>query len=379
MFMATQCREQERETMNNFSNLAKNIDKIMVACVITLATASLLTIASTHLGEGISREVIVQAAAYVLGAIGAMIILTQNYNIFQGLEKQLYIASIILLLSVYTPLGVELFGARSWLDLGFTTIQPSEFVKILFILIMAGYLNEHNETLHDFKGLIKAGIYAAPIIVIVLKEDLGSALVFAAIWVTMIFFAGINLKVFAQFMGLVVCAIPVAFIFLKDYQKERIEAFLHPENLSLSGNYQVWQSKVAIGNGGLTGTGLFNGTQKELDFIPVQSSDFIFSVIGEELGFIGGLLIITLFGILLYRMATAVRDALDFYGALVVSGVIGMFAFQIFENIAMTMGLMPVTGITLPFLSYGGSSILSNMAAFGIVLDVSMRSKSINF
>lgn len=377
--MATQCQEQERETMNNFSNLSKNIDKIMVACVITLATASLLTIASTHLGEGISREVIVQAAAYVLGAIGAMIILTQNYNIFQGLEKQLYIASIILLLSVYTPLGVELFGARSWLDLGFTTIQPSEFVKILFILIMAGYLNEHNETLHDFKGLIKAGIYAAPIIVIVLKEDLGSALVFAAIWVTMIFFAGINLKVFAQFMGLVVCAIPVAFIFLKDYQKERIEAFLHPENLSLSGNYQVWQSKVAIGNGGLTGTGLFNGTQKELDFIPVQSSDFIFSVIGEELGFIGGLLIITLFGILLYRMATAVRDALDFYGALVVSGVIGMFAFQIFENIAMTMGLMPVTGITLPFLSYGGSSILSNMAAFGIVLDVSMRSKSINF
>lgn len=379
MFMATQCQEQERETMNNFSNLSKNIDKIMVACVITLAAVSLLTIGSTHLGEGISREVIVQAAAYVLGAIGVIIILTQNYNIFQGLEKQLYIASLALLLSVYTPLGVELFSARSWIDLGFTTIQPSEFVKILYILILAGYLSEHNDTLHDFKGLIKAGIVAAPIIVIVLKEDLGSALVFAAIWVTMIFFAGINLKVFAQFMGLVVCAIPVAFIFLKPYQKERIEAFLHPENLNLSGNYQVWQSKVAIGNGGLTGTGLFNGTQKELDFIPVQSSDFIFSVIGEELGFIGGLLIIAVFGLLLYRMAAAVRDALDFYGALVVSGIIGMFAFQIFENVGMTMGLMPVTGITLPFLSYGGSSILSNMAAVGLVLDVGMRSKSINF
>jgi len=365
--------------MNNFSNLSKNIDKVMLACVITLAACSLLTIASTHLGEGINREVIVQAAAYVLGGIGVVIILTQNYNLFQGLEKQLYIASVILLFSVYTPLGVEIFGARSWLDLGFTTIQPSEFVKILFILVMAGYLNEHNESLSDFKGLMKAGIVAAPIIVIVLKEDLGSALVFAAIWVTMIFFAGINLKVFAQFMGLVVCAIPMAFIFLKDYQKERIEAFLHPENLDLSGNYQVWQSKVAIGNGGLTGTGFFNGTQKELDFIPVQSSDFIFSVIGEELGFIGGLLIIIVFGVLLYRMAAIVRDALDFYGALVVSGIIGMFAFQIFENIAMTMGLMPVTGITLPFLSYGGSSILSNMAAFGIVLDVGMRSKSINF
>ena len=367
--------------MNNFSNLAKNVDKIMIAAVLALATISLLMITSAHLGsDGISREVLVQAIAYVLGAIGVVIILTFNYNIFVGLEKQLYIGSIILLLSVYIPgLGIELYGARSWINLGVTTVQPSEFVKILFILLMANYLNEHADTLHNFKGLIKAGIYAAPIIVIVLKEDLGSALVFAAIWLTMIFFAGIDLKVFAKFIALVVCAIPVAYLILADYQRERIEAFLHPENLDLSGNYQVWQSKVAIGNGGLTGTGLFNGTQKELDFIPVQTSDFFFSVVGEELGLIGGLMVIGLFGLLLYRMATVVRDALDFYGALVVSGVIGMFAFQIFENIAMTMGLMPVTGITLPFLSYGGSSILSNMAAFGLVLNVGMRSKSINF
>lgn len=378
--MATECQEQEGKTMNNFSNLTKNVDKIMIATVIALAVTSILIITSVHIGsEGISREVIVQTAAYILGAIGVLIILTQNYNIFVGLEKQLYIASLILLLSVYTPLGVELFSARSWIDLGFTTVQPSEFVKILFILLMANYLQEHQDTLYNFKGLIKAGIFAAPIIVIVLKEDLGSALVFAAIWLTMIFFAGIDLKVFAKFIGLVVCAIPVAYVFMADYQKERIEAFLHPENLDLSGNYQVWQSKVAIGNGGLTGTGLFNGTQKQLDFIPVQSSDFIFSVIGEELGLIGGFLVIGLFGLLLYRMATVIRDALDFYGALVVSGVIGMFAFQIFENIAMTMGLMPVTGITLPFLSYGGSSILSNMAAFGLVLNVGMRSKAINF
>ena len=367
--------------MNNFSNLAKNVDKIMIATVLALATTSLLIITSVHMGgDGINREVLVQSIAYVLGAIGVVIILSLNYNIFVGLGKQLYIGSVALLLTVYIPgLGVELYGARSWINLGVTTLQPSEFVKILFILLMANYLNEHADTLHNFKGLIKAGIFAAPIIVIVLKEDLGSALVFAAIWLTMIFFAGIDLKVFAKFIGLVVCAIPVAYVFMADYQKERIEAFLHPENLNLSGNYQVWQSKVAIGNGGLTGTGLFNGTQKELDFIPVQTSDFVFSVIGEELGLIGGLLVIALFGLLLYRMAATVRDALDFYGALVVSGVIGMFAFQIFENIAMTMGLMPVTGITLPFLSYGGSSILSNMAAFGLVLNVGMRSKAINF
>lgn len=168
-------------------------------------------------------------------------------------------------------------------------------------------------------------------------------------------------------------------MFMADYQKERIEAFLHPENLDLMGNYQVWQSKIAIGSGGLTGKGLFNGTQKELDFIPVQTSDFIFSVVGEELGLIGGIIVIALFGVLLIRMTRVIRDALDFYGALVVTGIVGMFTFQIFENIAMTMGLMPVTGITLPFLSYGGSSILSNMIALGLVLDVGIRSKSINF
>lgn len=366
--------------MNYFSNLIKNVDKVIITVVVLLAGLSILMIGSTQISSGfLSREVIVQIIAYGIGLVGVIIILNFNYSMFEGMGKYLYILSILLLLSVYTPLGVELFGARSWIDLGVTTIQPSEFVKILFVLIMAEYLNEHKDDLYNFKGLLKAGIVAAPIIVIVLKEDLGSALVFSFMWVAMVFFAGIDAKVFAKFFALVVAAIPVAYVFMADYQKERIEAFLHPENLALSGNYQVWQSKVAIGSGGITGKGLFNGTQKELDFIPVQSSDFIFSVIGEELGLIGGLAVIGLFTIMLVRMAGIVRDSLDFYGALVVSGFIGMFAFQIFENIAMTMGLMPVTGITLPLLSAGGSSIMSNMFAIGLVLNVGMRSKGINF
>lgn len=367
--------------MNNFSNLIKNVDKAIIIVIGLLAVLSILMIGSTQISTGFfSRDVIVQIAAYILGTIAVFVILSFNYNMFSGLEKYLYILALVLLLLVYIPgLGYEQFGARSWINLRFITIQPSEIVKILFILIMAGYLNEHRDDLYNFKGLIKAGLVAAPIIVLVLKEDLGSALVFAAIWVVMIFFAGINLKVFAKFFALVVAAVPVAYVFMAEYQRERIEAFLHPENLALSGNYQVWQSKIAIGSGGVFGKGLFNGTQKELDFIPVQTSDFIFSVIGEELGMIGGLAVIGLFTIMLVRMANIVRNALDFYGALVVAGIIGMFAFQIFENIAMTIGLMPVTGITLPFLSYGGSSIISNMLALGLVLDVGMRSKGINF
>lgn len=367
--------------MDYFSYIYRSVDKVICAVVAVLAFISILMIGSTTVDTGFfSRSVIVQIIAYVLGIIGSAIFLRFNYMVIRDLTKWLYVAAIVLLMLVYIPgLGVELFGARAWIDLGFTTIQPSELVKLLFIFIMASYLDNHKDELYNFKALVKAAAVAAPIILIVLKEDLGSALVFASIWVVMVFFAGIDLKAFGKFFALFLAMVPVAYVLMADYQKERLEAFLHPDNLSLSGNYQVWQSKVAIGSGGLFGTGLFNGTQKSQGFIPVQTSDFIFSVIGEEWGLIGGMAVIVLFGILLIRMMHILYEALDFYGALIVSGVIGMFTFQIFENIAMTMGLMPVTGITLPFLSYGGSSILSNMLAIGIVLNIAVRSKKIKF
>lgn len=382
MFLLTLCQEQEGKRMNNFSNLIKNVDKIIILLVGLLAIISITILASTSYSGGLvfTREILVQSIGYILGAIFFLIMMQINYSSFKGLEKILYGLSIFLLLLVYVPgLGVEQFSARSWINLGFTTVQPSELVKILFVFIMAGYLDERKEDLYNFKGLIKAGLVAAPIILIILKEDLGSALVFAAIWVAMIFFAGIDYKVFGKFFALFLGMVPVAYIFLAEYQKGRIEAFLHPSNLTLPGNYQVWQSKIAIGSGGIFGKGLFNGTQKELDFIPVQTSDFIFSVIGEEFGLMGGIAIIGIFTILLIRMTHIVRNSVDFYGALIVVGFIGMFLFQIFENIAMTMGLMPVTGITLPFLSYGGSSIISNMVAISIVLSIGARSKTLNF
>ena len=368
--------------MKYFYNLNRNVDRLMCASVLILAVISVLMIGSTTVDSTgfFSRSVIVQIAAYIMGLVCIFIIFKINYTLFEGFEKQLYVLSLILLATVYIPgLGIEQFSSRAWIDLGFTTVQPSEIVKILYILILAGYFKTHQDELYNFKGLLKSALVAAPIIVIVLKEDLGSALVFAAIWVVMVFYAGIEIKVFAKFFALVLAVIPVAYIFMADYQKDRIEAFLHPDNLDLPGNYQVWQSKVAIGSGGFFGKGLFNGTQKELDYIPVQTSDFIFSVIGEELGFLGGLAIIAIYTLFLIRLMKVVHNASDFYGALIVTGILGMFAFQIFENIAMTMGLMPVTGITLPFMSYGGSSILSNMIALGFALNVGAGSKKIRF
>ncbi len=368
--------------MNKFFASLKSVDKFILIIVGLLGVISILMLESTVYDEGfvMARPVLIQAISYVLG-FGVLIFIQHiDYRFFIGLENFLYIASVVLLLSVYVPgLGIEQYGSRAWISLGITTLQPSEFVKILFVLIMAGYLSEHRDELNNFAGVVKAGLMALPIIVIVLKEDLGSALVYIVMWIFMVFFAGIDYKIFLKCALVTLAAIPIVYKFLDDYQKERIEAFLHPENLSLSGNYQVWQSKVAIGSGGLWGKGLFQGTQKILDFIPVQQSDFIFSVVVEELGFFGGAVVIALYGMLLARFTTIIRNCVDLYGALIVIGFTSMFLFQAFENIAMTMGMMPVTGITLPFLSGGGTSVIASMISVGVIINVGANSRAINF
>lgn len=368
--------------MKNFFAPLKLADKFILVLVGILGCISLLMLESTVYDNGfvLSRVVWVQALAYIIGFVALTFVLHLEYTFFEGLSKPLYIASIIILLLVYVPgLGIEQYGSRAWINLGVTTLQPSEFVKILFILLMANYLSVHREDIKKFRGVLLAGLYALPIILIVLKDDLGSALVYMVIWLFMVFFAGIDYKILIKSIIAAIASLPVIYNFLGDYQKNRIEAFLHPDNLNLPGNYQVWQSKVAIGSGGLFGKGLFNGTQKELDFIPVQQSDFIFSVVVEELGFVGGIILILLYGGLLYRFITVIRDALDLYGALIVVGFTSMFLFQIFENIAMTMGIMPVTGITLPLMSGGGTSVIASMISIGIILNVGINSKSIRF
>lgn len=368
--------------MKKFFEPLKLADRGILIIVCILGIISLLILESTVYDNGlvIDRSIVVQAIAYVIGFLGLVAILHFDLNIFQDFTKPMYIAAILILLTVYIPgLGVELYGARAWIKIGPTTVQPSEFVKILFILLMANYLITHREDIKKFRGVVLAGLYAVPIILIVLKDDLGSALVYMAIWIFMVFFAGIDYKILFKSIIGVACAIPIAYNFLDDYQKDRIEAFLHPNNLSLPGNYQVWQSKVAMGSGGFFGKGLFNGTQKEMDFIPVQESDFIFAVIVEELGFVGGFFVIMLYGGLLYRMVHIIRDALDWYGALIVTGFTAMFIFQVFENIAMTMGIMPVTGITLPLLSSGGTSVIATLMGLGVVLNIGINSKSIRF
>lgn len=369
--------------MGYFKDLFKGISKPLLFLPIVLGMISITMMISTSYHGRINlldRTVVVQSIAYILGAIAVIIIAHMDYTLFQDIEKKLYIGSILFLLLVYVPgLGIEQFGARSWINLRITTMQPSELVKITFVLLFANYLQRHRNDLFSFIGVLKAVGYSAPFILIVVKDDLGSALVFIAIWVLMVFYAGIDGKLFAQCaIGTALC-IPLAYKFMARHQKDRIDAFLHPNNLALTGNYQVYQSKIAIGSGGFFGKGLFHGTQKELEFLPVRNSDFIYSVIVEELGFIGGAIVLGIYAWLIFTMSKVASSCKDLYGSLVVMGIIGMFTFQIFENIAMTMSVMPVTGITLPFLSYGGTSILSNMIALALVINVAIKNRSVQF
>ncbi len=369
--------------MSYFRALIRNIDKWILVLIVIFGIISITVISSTFYDTSlnITREVKVQFMAYILGFLVIAVVLLFDYKVFESWDKILYVTCIVLLLLPYVPgLGMVRNGARCWIHIGVLDFQPSELVKILFILVFAKFLSQRAESLRTFRGVLIAFAYAAPLILMILVEpDLGNATVISFIALGMVFCAGMKFRILAQLLGGLVVLFPLAYRFMEKHQRARIDAFLNPSDLSLPGNYQVWSSKISIGSGQLLGKGLFEGTQKKLKFLPVQQSDFIFAVIGEELGLIGGIVLIVLYGLFLLRIINIAENAKDFYGALIVTGIFSMFAFQVFENIGMTMGIMPVTGITLPFISYGGTSILVNMLAIGLVLNVGIRSKTINF
>lgn len=371
--------------MNKFSHLLTRCDHLIFIPSLALSVTGILCLAGVTRGSGNaifggdqtfpSREVIIQSAALIIGITAAAVILMLGYRYFTDLERIIYILSIILLLLVYIPgLGTSVNGSRSWIYLGFISFQPSEAVKISFIILMASYLSR-SSTCMPKTGMFKAALYGLPFILLVAKEDFGSGCVFCAIWIFMVFCSGLDLKMIMRLALVFTILMPMFYFFLAVYQKDRIDAFLHPDDLDLPGNYQVWNSKVAIGSGGFFGKGLMNGTQSTLGFLPVPESDFIFAAAVEMLGFAGGIFIIAMFALLIYRALKATRYAKDLQGALIAAGLSGMFFFQSFENIAMTMGLMPVTGITLPFMSYGGSSMVSVWLGVGLLLSVSCRQK----
>ncbi|MFO7815823.1 MAG: rod shape-determining protein RodA [Halanaerobiales bacterium] len=372
--------------------LFKNINIYIPIIIILLIIIGMFAIASAVEINRLDSEGSIylkkQIIAAVIGLIIAIFIQFFDYRIFKE-YYQLIFGSMIIILFMTHLYGSNIGGGRRWLDIGFINFQPSEVSKIVLILVLATIL-EHKDELNSLKDLVLPFLYfLIPFVLIVLENDLGTALVLLVILVVMLYVAGFNKKFLYGFFGggfLTIVALISSHIyfntplpFLKEYQLNRLIAFVNP-NIDPQGiGYNIIQSKIAIGSGRLTGKGLFGGTQNQLNFLPEKHTDFIFSVIGEEFGFIGIFIVIVLFIILFWQLFNIAFEAKDRFGKLVVSGITAMFFFHVVENIGMTMGVMPITGIPLPFISYGGTSMVTSLIAIGIVLNINIRKKKLHF
>jgi rod shape determining protein RodA len=362
--------------------LLRNIDSGIVITTITLIIIGIVGIASATqvTSGGTPKHITIQGVAFIIGIIAVVFLLLIDYNSFGDMRNAIYVINILLLLSVFV-LGKEVKGAKSWIDLGPVNFQPSEVVKIGFILAFAKHLELRKDKMNSLLDVsISLAYIIVPISLILLQNDTGTALVFLFISAIMFFAAGINYKYIIGAVITFVLSTPLLWFFaLQPHQKNRILVFLNPELEPLGKGYHVIQSKTAIGSGQFFGKGLFNGTLNNNGFIPERHTDFIFSVLGEELGFVGAVVVVILFTILLFRCIHIAKVAKDTYGMLICTGVTAMYLFHVLENIGMTIGIMPVTGIPLPFVSYGGSSLITNLLAIGLVINVGMRRQVIRF
>jgi rod shape determining protein RodA len=319
-----------------------------------------------------------QATFAALGMIVVMLAAGFDYRFLKVYAGLFYAASIVLLVLVRTPLGTTVKGSQRWFQLFGFQLTPSEIAKMALIVMLAAVLSEIRRTGTDLslQDLYRAtGIAALPGILVFLQPDLGTSIVMVAILIGVLVVAGAR----ARHLGILALT-AIILIFgafqlglVKDYQVARLTSFLDPQNDPLRSGYNRTQAEIAIGSGGLFGRGYLEGTQTNLDFVPEQHTDFIFTVVGEEFGFLGAMVLLFLFGVLLWRAFRIALLSKDPFGTYVAAGIASMFAIQIFVNVGMTVGIMPITGIPLPFVSYGGSSLLTNCVAVGLLLNVHMR------
>lgn len=359
------------------------MDFTLVAAVVAVVIMSLVIIGSaTHINtpsEDRYWYVQRQGIFSLLNGFFIFFLLQFDYKILQRYANALYIFNIVILLAVMF-VGKTALGAQRWIELGPISLQPSEFSKIIMIISLAAMLEKRIGRLSTFKDLLPVAAYVGLPFLLVLKQpDLGTSLVFIAILLGMIFVSGVNLRLLAGIFGAGLAMLPVFWHFLKEYQKMRIMVFIDPNVDPLGSGYHIIQSKIAIGSGMLFGKGLFGGTQSQLNFLPENHTDFIFAVVGEELGFIGAVALLCFYAVILYRGVKIANEARDNFGTLLAVGIVSMLAFHLLVNIGMTTGIMPVTGIPLPFMSYGVSSLTTNLIAVGILLNISMRRQGMLF
>ena len=364
-------------------SILRRTDLTLVAATVAIIIMSLVIIGSaTHINTPSDDRYwfVARQGLFALVNIGvAAFLMNFDYKLLQGYGNKLYIFNLIILLAVMV-VGQSALGAQRWISIGPISIQPSEFSKIIMIVSLATMLEDKVGKLNTLHDLLPVAAYVGVPFLLVLKQpDLGTSLVFMAIFLGMIFACGINLRLLGGFFAAGVAMLPVLWHFLKDYQKMRITVFMDPNVDPLGSGYHIIQSKIAIGSGMLFGKGLFEGTQSQLNFLPENHTDFIFAVVGEELGFIGVVVLLLLYLVILWRAIRIAKDASDMFGRLLAVGISSMLAFHVLVNVGMTLGIMPVTGIPLPLMSYGVSSLTTNIMSIVILLNIQQRKQKLLF
>lgn len=359
----------------------KKFDFILLFTMIILCIYGLVVLKSATLSYGTNSYMKSQTIAIVVGLIAILFLVLLDYEFLGKMYIPVYIICNLFLLAVLIfGFGEDEWGARSWLKIGPIIFQPSEFVKIGLVISLAKFIDNNKEAMNEPFTLLKIlGFAGLPVLLILRQPDAGTALVFIFFIAMMLFVAGIKWRYIGMAALAGLAALPVLWFRLDQYQKDRFFDFLEPERNPIGTGYQALQGKIAIGSGKIFGRGLFQGVFTQFNYIPEKQTDFIFAVLVEELGFIGGVGLIGLYFLLITRLMRIARNCNDLFGSLMVVGIASIFVFHIWENIGMTIGLMPITGIPLPFISHGGTFMLVNMIGIGICLSVGLHREALTY
>ena len=352
-----------------------HIDWALVAAIFALCGIGVVMIYSTASDptRGSSHLWVTQLYAIGLGIIAMLVALSLDYRTFTDKSHFIYIGIVVVLVYVLF-FGMVQMGARRWIPLKGFNLQPSEFAKIAVALVLAKFYGENRGEPQTSDLVVGAALTLLPLALIYKEPDLGTAVTLLPVFVAIAYLAGMRMRLLGIVFLALVLAAPVAWTFvLRPYQKARISTFLDPSQDAKGAGYQQIQARITVGSGGLKGKGFRQGTQGQLRFLPVAHNDFIFSVLAEEQGFAGVLVALGLYLFVILRTLDAARLSKDRLGSYLVLGVLASFTFQVVYNITMSAGLAPVKGLTLPLMSYGGSSMIATLAGFGLVLNVRMR------
>ncbi len=349
-----------------------NLDPALMGALILLCGIGLIVLYSATSGEMVALTR--QSIRFGIGLVTLVILAQVSSKQLSDWSPWMYLAGLALLL-VVMAIGYSGKGAQRWLDLGIIRFQPSEVMKIFLPMMIAWYFRDKHMPPSLWQILVAFILIAIPAGLIVRQPDLGTAILLVLTGIFVIFLAGITWRLLAVFGGLVLACMPLFWFYLHDYQRQRILTLLNPESDPLGTGYHIIQSKIAIGSGGVYGKGWLNGTQSQLDFIPERSTDFIFSVFSEEFGFLGVAFLLFVYGFIVMRGLNIAARAQDTYSRLLAGSLSLSFFAYFVVNIGMVSGLLPVVGVPLPLISYGGTSAVTIMAAFGILMSINSHRK----